>query len=204
MIISTTTDTCPDSFGQQLARNFQLLSTDSSPSVDELSSANCHIWLEHPNTRMSSKQKNFTVTLISHTASSDCQKNWRGVSEHSVINSNVVCDYQRDSTPSAISSKTAAKMISIWELSGQGKLASFYVVYYVEQSFKLREYKQVNSLLAEVDVKNLTEWSMIALLRSSFSARSFLPAWQDLLSSVRAKLQNDGKNTDRLLRGLNR
>lgn len=81
-------------------------------------------------------------------------------------------------------------------------MASFYAVYFVEQSFRLREYEQVNRLLHDVDVAELTEWSMIALLRSSFSARYFLPAWITLREEVKHKLEAEGKNHKKLLRGL--
>ncbi|CAG4906384.1 hypothetical protein [Paraburkholderia saeva] len=97
-----------------------------------------------------------------------------------------------------------AEIVSSWERSGNGQYASFYVVYFVEQSFRLRAYEQVNRLLEEIDIAPLTEWSLIALLRSSFSARSFLPAWPRLLMAVHEKLQAQGKDTKKLLRGLNR
>ena len=99
--------------------------------------------------------------------------------------------------------KTTALLYS-WEHNGHGKLASFYAVYFVEQSFRMRAYEQVNRLLSEINVSHLTEWSMIALLRSSFSARACLPAWPKLLSSARNALIHQGKNPDRYLRGLNR
>lgn len=93
-------------------------------------------------------------------------------------------------------------LIYSWEKGGNGRLASFYVVYFVEQNFRSRAYDQVNRLLAEVNPSLLTEWSMIALLRSSFSARFFLPAWSRLLFVVRERLDSQGKDSDRLLRGL--
>lgn len=105
--------------------------------------------------------------------------------------------------PTAVSeAKRATDVITSWEQVGKGRLASFYVVYFIEQSFRLRAYEQVNRLLGEIDVAPLTEWSMIALLRASFSARTFLPAWPRLLGAVREKLQAEGKDTQKLLRGL--
>lgn len=115
-----------------------------------------------------------------------------------------VADFKR-SEPTAIDEvKNTRDLIYSWEHSGQGKIASFYVVYFVEQCFRLRAYDQVNRILREVDLSLLTEWSMIALLRSSFVARSFLPAWPRLLSSVHDRLHSQGKDPNRLLRGLNR
>lgn len=100
--------------------------------------------------------------------------------------------------------KKATELVYAWESQGNGKLASFYMVYFVEQSFRRRELEQVNRLLSEVELQHMTEWSMVALLRSSFSARAALPAWAKLLTSVRQTLQTRGKDSERLLRGLNR
>lgn len=98
--------------------------------------------------------------------------------------------------------KKTAEMVVSLEKNNLGKLASFYVVYFVEKSFRQCEYERVNQLLYEIDVNEITEWSMIALLRSSFSARSFLPAWTHLREEVRDKLEAEGKNHKKLLRGL--
>ncbi|WP_157642800.1 hypothetical protein [Burkholderia ubonensis] len=100
--------------------------------------------------------------------------------------------------------KRASEFLLSCEQSGNGQLASFFAVYFVEQSFRLRAYENVNTLLDEIDISPLTEWSMIALLRSSFSARKYLPAWSRLLAAVHDKLQAEGKDTKKLLRGLNR
>lgn len=100
--------------------------------------------------------------------------------------------------------KKTTELIYAWERQGDGKLASFYTVYFIEQSFRLRDLGQINRLLSEVEPEFLTEWSMVALLRSSFPARSALPAWTRLLSTVRHTLQTRGQNAEKLLRGLNR
>ncbi|MFQ2249228.1 hypothetical protein ACK32K_11605 [Aeromonas dhakensis] len=98
--------------------------------------------------------------------------------------------------------KKTTEMVVSLEKNKLGRIASFYVVYFVEKSFRQREYERVNQLLHEIDVNEITEWSMIALLRSSFSARSFLPAWTHLREEVKDKLEAEGKNHKKLLRGL--
>lgn len=124
--------------------------------------------------------------------------------ENSVANFQIFAGHLQPESISIDEVKSATDIVYSWEHGGHGRLASFYVVFFVEQSFRSRAYAQVNRLLAEVDISLLTEWSMIALLRSSFTARSFLPAWPRLLSSVHERLEQQGKNPSRLLRGLNR
>lgn len=100
--------------------------------------------------------------------------------------------------------REAKELICSWEKNGEGKLASFYAVFFVETGFKHREYKKINQLLSDVDVDDVTEWSIVALLRSSFFARSYFPAWGRLLSAATEKLEKEGKDAHRILRGLNR
>lgn len=88
------------------------------------------------------------------------------------------------------------------EREGKGRMASFYIVYVVEDNFRKRRYGEINQLLKEIEIAHLTEWSLIALLRSSFSARLNLPAWNALRDSARKKLEMEGKSARKLLRGL--
>ncbi len=96
----------------------------------------------------------------------------------------------------------AKQLICNWERSRQGKIASFYSVFFIESMQRNHEYHEINRLLLEIEVSELTEWSMIALLRSSFQARRHLPAWSTLRDNVLSKLKNDGKDYNRLLSGL--
>ena len=95
-------------------------------------------------------------------------------------------------------------VVANFEKSGRAQLASFYLVFFIEQSFRHRSYAMVNRLLDEAEVRELTEYSIIAMLRSSFSARQHLPAWRRLLDSARQELDVRGHNASRLLRGLDR
>ncbi|WP_156437284.1 MULTISPECIES: hypothetical protein [unclassified Burkholderia] len=98
----------------------------------------------------------------------------------------------------------AKGVVASYEKAGRPQLASFYLVYFIEQSFRHRSYAMINRLLKEAEVKELTEYSIIAMLRSSFSARQHLPAWRGLLNSARRELDNRGHNAAKLLRGLDR
>lgn len=96
----------------------------------------------------------------------------------------------------------AADKIAVWEKSGQERLASFFAVYFVERSHKHLAFEVINKLLLRSDVDKLSAWSLVALLRSSFPARKFLPAWEPLLDAVRRKLDDSGENAAKILRGL--
>jgi len=117
---------------------------------------------------------------------------------------------QASESPSKKTSELKAEIESLksaiysYEHNGQGKFASFYAVFFVESSFRHRDYKKINELLSDIDINNVTEWSLVALLRSSFSARDYLPAWPKLLSAAKKKLDDEGKDTRRYLRGLTR
>lgn len=85
-----------------------------------------------------------------------------------------------------------------------GRFASMFLVLFVERSFAQRDLAKVNELLSTIVLDHVTEFSMVALLRSSFSARAVLPAWTKLLDGVRLRLTEQNKNVERLLAGLNR
>lgn len=88
-----------------------------------------------------------------------------------------------------------------WEKERKGRLASAYAVYFVESNFSNRNLAAVNELLLKTSVKRLTEWSMVAILRSSYSARDVLPGWQLFLAAVRNELKHNDR-LERLLVGL--
>jgi|MedtruStandDraft_1076414.scaffolds.fasta_scaffold05428_6 hypothetical protein len=90
-----------------------------------------------------------------------------------------------------------------WEREKKGRLASAYAVYFVESNFSKRNLSAVNALLLSASVERLTEWSMVAILRSSYSSRSVLPAWSIFLDAVKHRLK-DNERAERLLMGLNR
>lgn len=96
----------------------------------------------------------------------------------------------------------ASHKLATLEHSGNGRVASFFAVYFIERSHKYRAYEAINKLLEDADVDELSPWSLVALLRSSFPLRKYLPAWPPLLEQVRGKLENSGEDAAKILRGL--
>lgn len=48
-----------------------------------------------------------------------------------------------------------------------------------------RDFTKLNKMLEETDVTSITPVIMIAIIRTSFCAKAFLPAWQPLLDRMR-------------------
>lgn len=95
------------------------------------------------------------------------------------------------------------EMLYQWEHNHQGRMASAYAVYFVECNFSKNNLSAVNNLLLNASTERLTEWSMVAILRASFSAKAHLPAWSRFMMSVRDRLK-DNERLERLLVGLSR
>lgn len=95
----------------------------------------------------------------------------------------------------------ARDLLYHWEHIDKGRVASVYAVFYVEKNFSDRNLEAVNSLLLTLSPKRLTQWSMVAVLRASFSAKHILPGWGIFLSAVKEELK-DNDRRDRLLSGL--
>jgi hypothetical protein len=76
-----------------------------------------------------------------------------------------------------------------------------YAVFYVEHNFSEMNLAAINSLLLSASPHRLTEWSMVALLRASFSAKHLLPGWSSFFEAVQEELK-DNERAERLLLGL--
>lgn len=80
---------------------------------------------------------------------------------------------------------------------------SVYVVFWMETLFERYEFDKVNEVLAEIDIKFLEEWSIVSLLRSTYFAKEFLPAWHSFYIKSRQHLEFLGKeDIDGILIGL--
>lgn len=116
--------------------------------------------------------------------------------------------YHRESPPRTCETsipadaRAVAKHITALEREGHDRLCSFYVVFVIDRHYREHRYDDINEILASVEVSRLSEWSFVALLRSSFSLRNQLPAWFLLRDSAREKLESDGKDFRKLLRGM--
>lgn len=132
-----------------------------------------------------------------------CNKNyWRDICiDHSIKDSLTNEASMADIHDSLANFETAANFLYHFESIHQGRLASVYAVFFVEKNYSARNLDAINSLLLDISPKRLTEWSMVALLRSSYSARHLLPAWGTFLRSVQKAMEGNDR-APRLLAGL--
>lgn len=96
---------------------------------------------------------------------------------------------------------SARDLIYHWEKHGKGRLASVYAVYFIESNFSKMNLEAINSLLSSASPHRLTTWSMVALLRASYSAKHLLPAWMVFFNAVKEELK-DNERAPKLLAGL--
>ena len=118
------------------------------------------------------------------------------------VSSNNTFHSLRESIEDTISDHVSARdMLYHWERQDKGRLASAYAVYFVEKNFSLMNLEVINSLLLAAAPERLTPWSMMALLRASYSAKHLLPGWALFYTSVKNELK-DNERAPKLLAGL--
>lgn len=139
----------------------------------------------------------------SHAAFWVCEHHkWRSSeTEENIFGSSTGIFCFEDSNTSLANVDTACRQLYFWEASKQGRLASVFAVIFVEKNFAAMNLEAINSLLLQISVKNLTEWSMVAILRASYSAKEKLPAWNIFYKSVKRALDGN-ERAPRLLAGL--
>lgn len=82
---------------------------------------------------------------------------------------------------------------------------SAYIVFWIEKLFDNYELNKINTVLLDINIKFLEEWSIVALLRSTYSAKSHLPAWNDFYNNSKSYLEYLGKeDIEGILIGLDR
>lgn len=130
------------------------------------------------------------------------RKNWRSAMFELTISSSLT-DIETSAKPGAALQDldSTCKMLYHWENHKQGRIASVYAVFFVEKNYAARNLEIINSLMIEVSTRHLTEWSMVAILRSSYSARHMLPAWKPFYRAVKEALAGN-ERAPRLLAGL--
>lgn len=97
--------------------------------------------------------------------------------------------------------KNARDLLYHWEGRKDGRIASVYAVFFVERNYASRNLEAINLLLLSVSAKRLTEWSMVSLLRASFAAKNYLPAWYTFYEQVKKELEANPR-VRKLLAGL--
>ncbi|QXH96077.1 hypothetical protein HU749_006735 [Pseudomonas ogarae] len=96
---------------------------------------------------------------------------------------------------------SARDLLYYWEKHAKGRFASVFIVYFVEKNFSRMNLDVINSLLLTASPHRLTEWSMVALLRASYSAKHLLPGWLVFFEGVKKELK-DNERAPKLLAGL--
>lgn len=118
------------------------------------------------------------------------------------VSSNSTVHSMRESIEDTILDHVSARdMLYHWEKQDRGRLASVYAVYFVEKNFSMMNLEVINSLLLGAVPSRLTPWSMVALLRASYSARHLLPGWGVFYRAVKCELK-DNERAPKLLMGL--
>lgn len=124
-----------------------------------------------------------------------------GRSSVRVANNNTILS-QWNNVENTLADYTSARdLIYHWEKHGKGRLASVYAVYYVECNFSTMNLEAINSLLLAASPHRLTTWSMVALLRASYSAKHLLPGWEVFFDAVKEELKYN-ERAPSLLAGL--
>jgi len=83
--------------------------------------------------------------------------------------------------------------------------ASAYIVFWIEELFDNYEFDKVNTVLLDIDIQFLEEWSIVALLRSTYFAKSHLPAWNSFYKNAKDYLDDLKKeDVEGILMGLDR
>ncbi|WP_447742312.1 hypothetical protein [Pseudomonas laurentiana] len=150
------------------------------------------------------------IVPVHTTQSSDVQNaiwvhdrhNWRSAMfELSVKSSVTELDTNAQAGVALQDLDSTCKMLYHWESHKQGRIASVYAVFFIEKNYAARNLEVINSLMLEVSTRHLTEWSMVAILRSSYSARHMLPAWKTFYRAVKEALAGN-ERAPRLLAGL--
>jgi len=79
---------------------------------------------------------------------------------------------------------------------------SIYIVFWINSLFQKNQYYEVNFILSEINLNFLDEWSIVALLRSTYSVSDTLPAWNRFLEKSMEHLKSKNKNAEKILLGL--
>lgn len=144
----------------------------------------------------------FSKDLVCSEPKSFRQGRCLGVFERDRLTSNTTFLWGLDEIDCTMSNHLNARdLLYHWEKEKNGRIASAYAVFFVEENFSSQNLEAINALLLTAAPSRLTEWSMVALLRSSFSAKHLLPGWLPFFLAVANELK-DNARVSKLLAGL--
>lgn len=108
-----------------------------------------------------------------------------------------------DDTSTDIKLKNSALIYVLnLDLSGQTKIASKYMMIAIERYFSKNEIFYVNKILSDKSIIELSPLILVGLIRATYRAKSFLPAWSNAYFRVEKSLKNKGLDTKRLFVGI--
>ena len=95
--------------------------------------------------------------------------------------------------------------ITNWELFEHGMKSSVYSVVLLDYWFDEKRYDRIDELIENLHIQVLTEWSIVALLRTTYSAKHLLSSWEDFYLKAQQRLNHiTPKHAKKLLMGLDR
>lgn len=121
---------------------------------------------------------------------------------------NVLCEFSADVRYLTVStglpsSSTPAELEKIYALSvGDESALLRWATLLVETKIKASAFKDLDAFLAGADECKISGIACVAILRSSFRVRRYLRHWNSLAVRVWKKLDKDGENAARRMRGL--
>ncbi len=95
--------------------------------------------------------------------------------------------------------------ITNWELFEDGMKSSVYSVVLLDYWFDENRYDRIDELMENLHIQVLTEWSIVALLRTTYSAKHLLSSWEPFYLKAQQHLNHiTPKHAKKLLMGLDR
>lgn len=103
-------------------------------------------------------------------------------------------------------SAVAATLDGVYALDAQGenRSAARGLLVFLEERLQRKNLAEANHLLAKVDVSHLSSRSMIGLVRSTYRAKRYLPAWEKAYEQSWHQVEKLGKSPESLFIGLPR
>lgn len=90
------------------------------------------------------------------------------------------------------------------EMTNRGREASAYMTVLIHHAVYSEDKKFLEYFFSSIDKKNLTSWSLIALLRSTSVYKNQISLWKDLYLYTKDVVAKEGLNPKREMYGLDR
>lgn len=104
------------------------------------------------------------------------------------VRARVLAATSDDSSDSAIEVDECLKLLAVLEKDQHPRKAGKWLMGIIEVSLAKDDLQRVDMILRRADPELMSSWSVNALLRSTYRARKFLPAWGAALQQAKVKL----------------